>query len=335
MSEQLPVRKLKTYTHFGGARRIPTEYEVVSSRLHYHYPYKFELPAQGNPVVAWYYRHREGSRLQAQNWEAFQDPRKTTYRGYNERQDAKETVVDGLLREIDEVGYDGSLSPEWVSYLHRWYGPLRYPIHGLQMVAAYVAQMAPASTLTICQTFQAADEMRRLQRIVYRSVQIDKNRGGMPSSEHQGFWEEAEAFQPLRELIERLLIAYDFGEAFVALNLVVKPHLDRLINEEFAGGLAPLNGDTLLRDIHFSLNEDAVWHREVAAEFVRVAVEDTPANAAVINEWIELWRPRAEAAVDAFAEVLGEAPSPVEAALAVKRVATAAEDDARVAVPVS
>ena len=335
MGDQLAVRKLKTYTHFGAQRRMPSEYEVVSSRLHYHYPHKFELPARGNPVVAWYYKHREGSRLQAEDWDAFRDPRRTTYRGYNERQNAKETVIDGLLREIDETGYDSSLSEEWLQFLHRWYGPLRYPVHGLQMVAAYVAQMAPASTLTICESFQAADEMRRLQRIVYRSVQLDKHRGGLPTVDHQRFWEEADAFQPMRELIERLLIAYDFGEAFVALNLVVKPHLDRLINEELAGALAAANGDSLLRDIHFSLNEDAVWHREFGAELARMVVGDTAENADVISEWVDVWRPRTEAAVEAFSAVLEAAPVPLSADAAVGRVSTAALADSRIVLPVT
>ena len=35
-------------------------------------------------------------------------------------------------------------------------------------------------------------------------------------------WEEDGAWQPLREAVENMLIAYDWGEAFVALNLAVK-----------------------------------------------------------------------------------------------------------------
>jgi toluene monooxygenase system protein E len=42
----------------------PPEYELVSTDLHYNYPLRFELPA-ANPVVAWYYRYREGSALRA------------------------------------------------------------------------------------------------------------------------------------------------------------------------------------------------------------------------------------------------------------------------------
>jgi Methane/Phenol/Toluene Hydroxylase len=39
-------------------------------------------------------------------------------------------------------------------------------------------------------------------------------------------WESAAEWQPRRELLENLLIAYHWGEAFTALNVAVKPTLD-------------------------------------------------------------------------------------------------------------
>ena len=104
--------------------------------------------------------------------------------------------------EIDDTGYYRYLDVDWLRFLDRWYFPLRYPVHGLQMLAAYVAQMAPASRITNCAAFQAADEMRRVQRIAYRTAQIN----GCPVDaatlrRHKTAWEEAPEFQPLRELI--------------------------------------------------------------------------------------------------------------------------------------
>src|SRR6201986_5077191 len=104
-------RPRKAYTRRAAGRRVPLEYELVSTDLHYNYPMRFELPAT-NPVVAWYYRYREGSALRAADWERFADPRSTTYHGYTQLQDAREDVVDGLLREIDATGYDVALTPE-------------------------------------------------------------------------------------------------------------------------------------------------------------------------------------------------------------------------------
>jgi len=221
----------KTYTRLGVNRRIPTEYELGSTDLHYNYPMRFELSA-ANPVVAWYYRYREGSPLQARDWARFSDPRRTTYRAYTRLRDGREDVVDGLLREVDDTGYDASLTGEWVRFLDRWYAPLRFPAHGLQMLAAYIAQMAPASRVTNCAAFQSADELRRVQRIAYRTVQFS----AAPLEDdaarrHQAAWEDAEAFQPLRELIERMGVSKQAGGQLVD-TLVTRGYLDRSVDAE-------------------------------------------------------------------------------------------------------
>jgi toluene monooxygenase system protein E len=317
----------KTYTRIGqGQRRIPSEYEVVSTNLHYNYPHRFELPA-GNAIVDWYKRYREGSSWTARDWEAFADPRRTTYRAYNTLQDAKEDVLDGLLREIDTTGYDDDLGEDWVGFMDRWYGPLRFPAHGLQMLAAYVAQMAPASRITNCASFQAGDELRRQQRIAYRTAQLAEHRAGIDVGGHRRLWEEAEAFQPLRELIERALVAYDWGEAFVVTNLVIKPCLDRLVNQELAGAIALANGDFMLRNIHFSLDEDGRWHRDWSVALALMAFGDTPANRDVTVEWIAKWEPLAARAVQALAQLAAEAPIPVDPAAVAARVLKCTRED--------
>jgi toluene monooxygenase system protein E len=302
----------KAYSRLAAGRRVPLEYELVSTDLHYNYPMRFELPA-ANPVVAWYYRYREGSPLRARDWEQFADPGRTTYHGYVQSRDAREDVVDGLLREAAETR---RLNDAWLSFLDRWYAPLRFPVHGLQMLAAYVGQMAPASRITNCAAFQSADELRRVQRIAYRTVQL----GCTGAAAQRAAWEDAEAFQPLRELLERALTVYDWGEAFTVTNLVIKPRIDRLVNEEIAGALATANDDSILTSIHFSLDEDARWHRAWSAALVRHLLDDTQANTEVIGGWIQKWTPLASRAVDALAGILGEAPVPLDASAAATRV---------------
>jgi toluene monooxygenase system protein E len=304
---------------------VPTEYELVSTDLHYNYPDAFELT--DTPVIDWYRRYREGSKLHSTNWESFADPRRTTYRGYTELQDRKEDVVDGLLRQVDDEGYDDELSDAWVEFLDRWYAPLRFPLHGLQMLAAYVAQMAPASRVTNCAAFQAGDEMRRLQRVAYRTAQLADHRPAVDVRTHQRRWEEADAYQPLRELIERALVAYDWGESLVVTNVVIKPHFDRLVNVEFAGRLAVMNHDPVMRHIHLSLDEDARWHRSWSRLLVHLAIGDTPENLEVVSGWVDSWRPLAAEAVGALAGVMSTAPAPIDAERLRQRVEASVSDE--------
>src|ERR1700722_10721254 len=310
----------KTYTRLAVGRRVPLEYELVSTDLHYNHPMRFELSA-ANPVVAWYYRYREGSALRARDWERFSDPRRTTYRGYTQLQDGREDVIDGLLREIDDTGYDRQLDVYWLRFLDRWYFPLRYPVHGLQMLAAYVAQMAPASRITNCAAFQAADEMRRVQRIAYRTAQV--NGGPVDAAtlrRQQTAWEDAPALQPLRELIEYALVTYDWDEAFIVTNAVIKPRIDRLVNQEIAGSLATANGDPILTSIHFSLDEDARWHHAWTAELLRHLINDTPSNADAVSSWLDKWQPLASDALHAAAGILADAPVTMDPAAVAARI---------------
>ena len=228
----------RTYWHLEALQRAPTEYEIATTGLLYHPDRGFEVET---PASEWYRKYQKGSPLALADPDRFRDPRETTYPKYTAIQSERELAVDGLLDSIDTTGYDRTLSAAWVRTLSRLLPPLRYPGHALQMAAAYVGQMAPGSRIAIAALFQAADEMRRIQRAAYRMRQVQETH---PQFGHdaKSLWQEDPLWQPLRELVERLLVAYDWGEAFVALNLVVKPMLDELFMTH-AGAFAERSGD--------------------------------------------------------------------------------------------
>ena len=222
-----------------------------------------------------------------------------------ELQQAKETHVDGLLRSIEESDYDHKLDPAWVDTLERVLPPLRHVYHGLQMLAAYVGQMAPSGRITITCALQAADEMRRVQRLAYRMAQLRRLRPDFGKLGKQ-LWQADPAWQPLRELIERLLVTYDWGEAFVALNLGVKPVLDKFFLGDVATQ-ARARGDYLLGEIFFSLGEDGAWHRAWSEALVELAASADAGNRDRLTAWTGRWSAAATEAVAPLARELGVA----------------------------
>src|SRR5204863_1759615 len=66
-----PVPPLRTYSHLEGQRRIPSEYEIVTTNLLYYPARGFEVEV---PVRAWYDRHQRGGGLACSDWERFRDP---------------------------------------------------------------------------------------------------------------------------------------------------------------------------------------------------------------------------------------------------------------------
>jgi toluene monooxygenase system protein E len=297
----LVMAQQKTYWHLLPQRRMPTEYEIATSKLllntgEGYTGKRFELNV---PLEDWYQQYQQNSQLACSTWEKFSDPRRTTYSKYTGIQMEKEIFVDGILEEIEATSYDRELSPQWLQVFERLAAPFRYPGHAFMMLAAYFAQMAPSGRIVVAAAFQAADEARRVERIAYRIRQIQLV---LPefASNSRSLWERDSHWQPLRELVERLLIIYDWGESFAALNLVLKPMIDELFMKHLSD-LALSQKDHLLGQLLYSLNEDCQWHREWSRALALVAIEDNPRNRDVIRTWVDKWRPLATEAISPLA----------------------------------
>ena len=320
MSEVQVLKPQKTWSHLATRRRKPSEYEIVSANLHYNdrdpnAPYEL---SPGLFMNEWYKKHTFGTALKHADWNAFRDPDEVVYRTYNLMQDGQETYVFGLFDQFNEREHDKALDPRWAGTLARLYTPARYLFHTLQMASAYVGQVSPASTLTNCHYFQMADSLRWLSHTAYRTRELsqvfaDKGFG----VDERRYWEEDPAWQGFRELMEKALTVWDWGEAIVVLNLVVMPAVEEAVLRRL-GEAARHNGDTLLGLLTDAQLIDAARHRRWTAAFVAMALQ-TPGNLALIQSWIAKWEPLADRAIDAYCAALPDVPGAAEAAKAATR----------------
>jgi toluene monooxygenase system protein E len=314
-NERTRRARSKTWSRLGETRRKPSEYEIVTHGLHYHYkrdPVPFELDPRA-PLNRWYLKHREGSTFQVDDWEDFRDPTKLTYRGYVGVQRARETYLDSLIDGFEVRDHYANADAAWVQTLDRLYLPTRYSGHVLQMTSVYVSQMAPTSYITVAYHFQGGDEMRRVQRNAYlaKAYSLDHSAELADSAHTRSIWEQDEHWQPLRELLEKLMVAYDWGEAFAALSLVVKPAYDALFNEQLAQ-LARANGDELLASLADDFRLDEARHQDTARAVVAYAVERSPELSGVLREWVAKWQSPTDAAIAGLSELFATAPFAVD-----------------------
>jgi hypothetical protein len=196
-----------------GQRRKPSDYEVTTSALLYYPPRGFEVET---PVWQHYLKHQRGSALRGKDWEAFEDPAHTTYGSYVAARRDQEAFLDRLYARP---------APKLAAGLRPWLAPLsalRFFLHGLQMTAAYVGALAPSGRISVVAVFQAADELRRIQRLCQW---LSRSGSSVVELDALGreLWQEHAAFQPLRRLTEELLVTYDWAEALIGLNGVVRP----------------------------------------------------------------------------------------------------------------
>lgn len=306
----------KTWSLLGDVRRKPSTYEVTAARFHYHFrkePAPFELDP-GMPLNVWYLEYREGSPFQVDDWEGFRDPHKLTYKDYVALQHDRETYLDLLIDTHEAAGSVTRLDPAWVATLRRLFVPLRFPLHVLQITGLHVGQMAPSAFITNAANFSAADEMRRVQRIAYwTKVLANAHSGELATTElARGAWENDPAWQPVRRACEQLLVARDWGEAFAARNLALKPALDALLNSQFAD-LARRNFDEFLALLFTEFRVDSQRSQDWSSALVSYALEHRPELREVLTGWLGTWQPRAVEAVEPLAAAFATAPVPIAA----------------------
>ncbi len=301
------LKPLKTWSHLVRNKRRPTEYEIVSTNTLWTTddPKAPFAMSPNIPMSQWVLKYRNGSPLKHSDWDAFRDPDQLVYRTYNMMQDGQEAYVDGLLDDHSKNDHDLNLLPSWLDQLEALYTPGRYLIHGLQMSSAYMVMMSPASTVENCFIFQCADQLRWLSRISYRTAELAKTYSdrGFGRAERKR-WEEDAAWQGFRELLEKLLVTWDWGEHFTVLNLMVKPAVDEAFMRRL-GNIARRNSDTLTAFLMDAQLLDSERCRRWSTAFVKFMKQES-SNERYLLQWVNKWTYLTNRAIDEFCKGLGE-----------------------------
>ena len=302
-----PAPRLRTWSISDTGRRRPSEYQVVTRNFHYHFgrqPAPFDLDPD-SAINQWYLKYREGSPLAADSWEDFEDPAQLNYRRYIALQHDREVYAEGVVDSFEALDHDAGLDPAGVDVLARVYLPARFVFHVLQITSLYVGQLAPSAAITNASFFQAADELRALQWIAYRAKSLSLTHGASlaDSAVTRSIWEDDPAWQPAREVLEQLLLAYDWGEAFTALNLAIKPALDVFFKDSLAD-TAQAHEDSLTAQLLRESGVDSARSNAWTSALVTYAVTQRAENLSVMDNWTEKWRPAAERATAALKELL-------------------------------
>jgi hypothetical protein len=301
----LRTRKVKTWSSFGNLGRKPNEYEIVTHGMNHTVgamPLEMSPEVQGN---RWLLKHRDGTALKATSLEAFRDPDQMTYRKYTQAMDEQETYLDGLLLHYSDVSMsDRQLGKGALDLLATAMTPTRYLGHGLQMMSAYVQQLAHSSYVANCASFQTADQLRRVQRVAYRTRQLadafpDRGFG----TGERAIWEGDADWQPTRQAVENLLLAYDWDQAFVGLNLVIKPVVDELFLKLFAD-LVREQGDELDALIAENLYLDAQRSQRWTVQACKAIAQADAANVQVMKDHLTVWRPHGQRIIESASSLL-------------------------------
>ena len=311
---ETPARKprpRRTFSAFGDVRKMPSEYEIVTHKQNWTLRTGRAAAFEQNPSSPpnlWFLTYRDNSPLQADDWDGYRDPDALTYRAYVGLQSEAEAKVQGVLQAHADAGSDGALPAGSVALLAHLLTPSRYLCHGFQQVESYIGYMAPSSYITNAAAFSAADFLRRVTTIAYRTreLQIARPDSGIGSAE-RSLWEANPAWQPARKAVEYALVSYDWGEAFTALNLVLGPTLDDVLLTQL-GEVAKANGDDLTWLLTSFLAADAQRRGRWSQRLAEFAVTQRAGNRDVLGKWVTRWSALADDAAHGLGQFLESLP---------------------------
>lgn len=274
--------KLRTYWHLQNSRTQPTAYDYGSNLLLYYPQHGFSVDTS---VARWFIEFQAQLNQSIPSGK-FSDPRMTTYDSYIELQYQQELHVNQLLESMNDEVYIANFSDDWLHLLDNVLPQLRFPCHALQMQSAYLAHMFHDSKIVNVFLFQAADEMRQVQRFAYRTAQLRHvdSHFGLASKEK---WLQDPIWQPLRSMTEALLTTYNPIELFIFLNLCYKPAFEHLFLLEFSQ-IAQKNGDYLWTEVNKSLFQDCIWHQDIASTLWKILISTGNENKALLDKYQKL-----------------------------------------------
>ncbi len=138
--------------------------------------------------------------------------------------------------------------------------------------------------------------------MAYRTHQLSVQCEGYGfRSDERKHWEEAEAWQGVRELMEKTMVTYDWAEGLFALNVVTSRVVDEMLRQ--LARAASSQGDTLTAMLCDAQLRDSERSQRWTAEWIKKALEHEP-NAAVLQQWREKWNLLAERAIQGYCAAL-------------------------------
>lgn len=222
------------------------------------------------------------------DWYAFKDPRHFYYGTYTMTRAKQQEGIDKQFEFAEKrsllSGLDARLNDALVQVLV----PLRHYEWGSNMNNTYCCAYGYGTAVTQACNFAAMDRLGIAQYLSRVGLLLDGNQGSSLEA-GKAAWLDQPAWQGVRRTMENLFVTKDWFEVFVAQNLVFDGLLYPLIYRHYVDATSPSTGNALALLTEFMNDWYAETTRWVDAT-VKTAAQESPANAALLAQWVATWR---------------------------------------------
>jgi phenol hydroxylase P1 protein len=238
---------------------------------------------------------------------SYRDPRQYYYAPYVTQRAAMHEAFAKSLAYIEERSLLATLPDGWQDVVSTLLVPLRHFESGAQLISVTGARFAYGTAVEQCLSFAAFDRIGNAQMLSRVGISLADGSDELLGTAKQS-WMDSPALQPLRRLVEELLVERDWVTSTIGLDLIDRllyPLLYRHLDEAALLGGA---GSYSLIAQHFAgwYDDNRRWLDALLAEWVGDP-EYGEQNRARLQEMVGTWLPRAREAVDALAAAVDAA----------------------------
>lgn len=292
-AEEINPRR-QTFSHI--ARRFGTD--KTASRYE-------EATYDVQPMANFHYRPTWGpefelydarrTKIVMQDWYVFRDPRQFYYATYNISRAAMQQSFDDAVGFVEKRNLIGNVDPAWREKVAAYLIPLRHVEWGANMNCQLIADWGFGTQITSASAFCGTDRLG-LAQVISRIGLILGDGSDEQLVAGKDRWMGAAEWQPLRRLVEDILVIRDWFETYVAQLIVLDAMIYPLVTEIFDQAGAPHNNSAVSMMTGFMSDwyaDNSRWTDAV----VKAAAAESDANRLVLAGWIRHWEDRAAEAL--------------------------------------
>ncbi|MDP1818590.1 MAG: hypothetical protein Q8K58_01685 [Acidimicrobiales bacterium] len=296
-------------------RRI-SEYEALTL---YVQPLEADSPTPRAMRSTW---PEDNTLLRCGDWFNFRDPAQMWSRSYVARQAEQERSLERASETARAAGFYARIDDDWAALLGDVYVTAGYFEKGLSWALDYAQMNAPADVIGVAGAFQSIDKQRHAEDILFHHY--DLRAAGLPVGDdgRRSAWLEDSQFQPMRELVERIIATRDWAEIIITVNLVVEPLLGRYLFNEVLLRQGAVHGDMTTGPILLEAESDRERNLDWTVDLVELLLTDEVHggdNRGVLSTWLEQWTPRVDVVLESLRPVALRAGADHDAAVAAVR----------------
>lgn len=237
---------------------------------------------------------------------AYTDPRQYYYTPYVTNRAAMHDEFGKTLAYLEKRDLLARMPAGWTSALASVVIPLRHFESGAQLVTVTGARFAYGTSLEQCCTFAAFDRIGNAQMLSRIGIALGSSSGELLAAAKRE-WLDGAHLQPLRRLVEEIMVVDDWAEGLLAIDLVdslLYPLLYRGLDEAALLGGA---GAYSLFAQHLTgwFADQRKWLDALVTAWA-TDPERGAANREVLARIVTTWATRAQDAVAALAAVIDD-----------------------------